>query len=258
MPDAARAFRRSRFAHRADAGRDARRARRPGPRLPDVLRRGTDRARGGVAPEASPVLRREALRAVPQLRPGRAARRGCTPRGARPCGQRRLAPRSRPRARTRADRNNPRARSCGGLALRAGGDARRLRLPARGGVSVQRTAGGRAVEPADELAVLRSDAILVAVLHRSLEALRERLRGRAVVQVLEPLLAGRADPLLLLSDIRHSREKARSSRAAAWYQRVPSLYSRGWMSAPAAGSHGRRRSSRSPPGSREYSASSGR
>jgi len=74
---------------------------------------------------------------------------------------------------------------------------------------VHRAAGSRAVEPADELTVLGGDAVLVAVLHRSLEALRERLRGRAVVQVLEPLLRGGANSLLLLSDVRHQREKAR-------------------------------------------------
>src|SRR5690242_6023076 len=123
---------------------------------------------------------------------------------------------------------------------------------------MHRPAGGRTVEPAHELTVLGGDAVLVAVLHRGLEALRERLRSRAVMQVLEPLLGGRPDPLLLLSDVRHSREKARSSRAAAWYQRVPSLYSRAWTSAPAAGSRGRRRSSRSPPASPGFSASSAR
>ena len=74
---------------------------------------------------------------------------------------------------------------------------------------MHRAAGSRAVEPADELTVLGGDAVLVAVLHRSLEALRERLRGRAVVQVLEPLLRGGANSLLLLSDVRHQREKAR-------------------------------------------------
>src|SRR4051794_22037924 len=68
---------------------------------------------------------------------------------------------------------------------------------------MQRAARNRAVEQPHELAVLGGDATLVAVPDGSLEALRQRLRGRAVVQVLEPLLGSGADALLLLLDVRH-------------------------------------------------------
>src|SRR5881394_1846959 len=88
--------------------------------------------------------------------------------------------------RLRAFRAKRRPQSVGATRLRFD-DARCLRLTARGSVAVHRAAGGCAVEPADELTVLGGDAVLVAVLHRSLETLGERLGRRAVVQVLEPL-----------------------------------------------------------------------
>ena len=54
----------------------------------------------------------------------------------------------------------------------------------------------------------RGDGLLVAVLDRRLEPLVERLGGRAVVQVLEPLAGGDGDAALLLFDVRHTEKKA--------------------------------------------------
>src|SRR5207302_2220211 len=79
----------------------------------------------------------------------------------------------------------------------------RLCLLARGGVSVQRAAGGGAVDPADELAVLGGDRVVVAFGHGALQPAGERLDGRAEPQVLEPLFGGDPDALLLLLDVRH-------------------------------------------------------
>ena len=59
----------------------------------------------------------------------------------------------------------------------------------------------------------RGAAVLVAVGDRRLEPLVERLGGRAVVQVLEPLAGGDRDAALLLLDVRHTREKAPTGRA---------------------------------------------
>ena len=48
---------------------------------------------------------------------------------------------------------------------------------------------------------------------RGLEPLRERLHGRAVAEVLQPLALGGPDPLFLLSECWPSRRKARTRRA---------------------------------------------
>src|SRR6185295_8690624 len=96
----------------------------------------------------------------------------------------------------------PRGR-CRELALRRRDEPGGLRLAARGGVPVQRAPGGGAIEPAYESAVLGLDLVLVPGGDRSFETLRQRLRGRAVAQVLEPLPGGRANALLLLVDVRH-------------------------------------------------------
>ena len=50
------------------------------------------------------------------------------------------------------------------------------------------------------------------------EALRDRLDRRVVAQVLDPLLGGRADTLLLLLNVGHLRTNARDARAPRWYQ----------------------------------------
>jgi hypothetical protein len=62
---------------------------------------------------------------------------------------------------------------------------------------VQSAPGRRAVEPADEFAVLGLNLLLVSGLHRRLQPFGEGLRGRLVAQVLEPLLGGCANALLL-------------------------------------------------------------
>jgi len=96
------------------------------------------------------------------------------------------------------------------LEARAG----RLRLAAGGGVAVQSTVGGGLVEPADELAAALLDDRLVAGVDGVLQPPHERLRGRAPAQVLRPLTGGLANALLLLSDVRHRREKARNGGRA--------------------------------------------
>ena len=59
--------------------------------------------------------------------------------------------------------------------------------------------------------MLGLDAILVARLDGRRKALRERLGRRAVVQVLQPLLGGSANALLLLLDVRHGVKNPRSA-----------------------------------------------
>jgi hypothetical protein len=65
---------------------------------------------------------------------------------------------------------------------------------------------GRAVDRADELAMLARNAVGIAFRCSDLEPLRERLDRRAVAEVLEAL--PRLDPhaLFLLLDVRHSKE----------------------------------------------------
>ena len=65
---------------------------------------------------------------------------------------------------------------------------------------------GRAVDRADELAMLGRNAVGIAFRCSDLEPLRERLDRRAVAEVLEAL--PRLDPhaLFLLLDVRHSKE----------------------------------------------------
>jgi hypothetical protein len=74
---------------------------------------------------------------------------------------------------------------------------------------MQRPARRCAIDPAHELAVLCGRASRLSVCDRCLEPPRQRLDGRSIAQVLEPLARGRADALLLLLDVRHEREKAR-------------------------------------------------
>ena len=177
------------------------------------------------------------------------------------------------------------------------------RLRAGGGGST-RGAGRRAAQPATSCAppVFRCSAPRATArsisltrlrarsrssprrpLRRRREALRQRLDRRAVAQVLEPLVGGGADALLLLRDVRHS-VKTPAQRARGWYQRrarrgrlpgrAPRIVPRGddvtatgpgdpptrpragrpVRAAGAAGSRSRRRSSRSRPRSRACSA----
>src|SRR5262249_48824746 len=84
------------------------------------------------------------------------------------------------------------------------GEARSLRLLAGGRVLVERSAGGGLVDPADELTMLRGHRLLVPVGYRPLQPSRQRLHGRAIAQVLEPLARSDPHPLLLLLNVRHS------------------------------------------------------
>jgi hypothetical protein len=72
---------------------------------------------------------------------------------------------------------------------------------------------GGLVDHAHELTVRRLDRLGLAVGHRSLETLRQRLHRRAVAEVLHPLTAGDDDALLLLLDVRHL-DSARALQAA--------------------------------------------
>src|SRR4029079_11080878 len=83
------------------------------------------------------------------------------------------------RSRSRARRE---LRELGG---RAGGELGRLRLLARRGVPVERTAGNRAVDQLHELTVPALDGRGVAALGGGRETLRQRLDRRAVAEVLE-------------------------------------------------------------------------
>ena len=84
---------------------------------------------------------------------------------------------------------------------RGAGQTGSLRLLAGGGVPVDRAAGSRPVDHADELAVLGLD--VRALIHGRAQAPRQRLDRRPVAQVLEPLAGGDTDALLLLLDVRH-------------------------------------------------------
>src|SRR6266516_2236540 len=97
--------------------------------------------------------------------------------------------------------------------LRAAEQPVRLRLLASGGVAVERPAGGRLVDRAHELAMLRGSALLVTVGDRALQALRQGLDRRAVAEVLEPLPSRGPHTFLLLLDVRHD-VKTPAPRAA--------------------------------------------
>src|SRR5207253_2060980 len=90
------------------------------------------------------------------------------------------------------------------LAGLTGDDPRGLRLAAGGGVAMESAARGSLVDPAHELAMLLVDLRLVPAVDRSPQALRQRLDGRAVAEVLQPLPRCEPDALLLLLDVRHS------------------------------------------------------
>src|SRR5215211_7789871 len=161
-------------------------------------------------------------------------------------------------------------------ALRAADDALGLRLLAGGGVLVDRATRGRSVDRAYELLVLGLDRGCITVRDGALEPLRERLDRRAVAKVLEPLARRDADTLLLLLDVRHTRECLGRSRPVGRVMvaealptiarncpRCPSsipLSTRPWpRSAPTdAGSRGRRPCSGPRPRCRVCSASSAR
>src|SRR6266567_3023007 len=120
---------------------------------------------------------------------------------------------------------------------------------------MESAARGRAIDPAHELAMLRRGALVLAGRNRRLEPLRERLDRRAVAEILEPLACGRADALLLLADVRHRVKKTRCRAGAAMVAEHVHILG-AWTSERAAGSPGRRRSSRSQPDSRGSSVSS--
>src|SRR5206468_1994648 len=110
------------------------------------------------------------------------------------------------------------ARSSGRrLGRRAGGEPRGLGLLAGGCVPVESAARRRPVDATDELGVLGGDLLGVALVDRVTKAPCQRLDGRAIAQILEPLAGGGADALLLLANVRHAllapvREKARYLR----------------------------------------------
>src|SRR6266576_652417 len=87
--------------------------------------------------------------------------------------------------------------------LRAAEQPGCLRLLARGGVAVERPAGGRLVDRAHELAMLCGSTLLVPFGDRSLQALCQGLDRRAVAEVLEPLPSRGPDTFLLLLDVGH-------------------------------------------------------
>ena len=62
--------------------------------------------------------------------------------------------------------------------------------------------------------MLGVDALPVARLNGGLKALRERLRGRAIAEILQPLYAGGPDALLLLLDVGHRVKRPASAGAA--------------------------------------------
>jgi hypothetical protein len=71
---------------------------------------------------------------------------------------------------------------------------------------VDRAARCSAIQPRDELLVLVRDAGVIALDDGGVQAPRERLRGRAEPEILEPLLSRGPDALLLLLDVGHSRK----------------------------------------------------
>ena len=63
--------------------------------------------------------------------------------------------------------------------------------------------------------MLGGDPVLVALVDSCPEPLGQRLHGRAVAQVLEPLAGGDPDALLLLANVGHS-VKTPAPRAGRW------------------------------------------
>ena len=96
-----------------------------------------------------------------------------------------------------------------------GDEPRRLRLLAAGGVRVQRALRGGLVDPAHERAVLGGDRVGVARVDGGLEALRQRLDGRAEADVLHALALGCPDTLLLLLMFGISKKEP-VERAGGW------------------------------------------
>jgi len=80
---------------------------------------------------------------------------------------------------------------------------------------MERSTCRRLVDRPDEPDVRRGDAVGVAVCDRIAQPPGERLHRRPVADVLEPILGGRADALLLLLDVRHFEAKPATSRAPA-------------------------------------------
>ena len=101
---------------------------------------------------------------------------------------------------------------------RFGHEPRGLRLLARGRVLVERAVRCGAVDPPLQRRVLVRDLILVAGLDGSLQPPRDRLDRRAVAEVVQPVLGGGSDALLLLLDVRHLKETPANMRARRWYQ----------------------------------------
>jgi hypothetical protein len=91
---------------------------------------------------------------------------------------------------------------------RAGDQSRRLRLLAGRLVGMDRFGRRGSVETANEVAVRRDSGVLVTLGDGSFEAPVERFRGRAIVQILEPLPGSDRDAPLLLLDVGHTVKKA--------------------------------------------------
>src|SRR5712691_891656 len=132
--------------------------------------------------------------------------RSLTGRSRGRAGSRRISSCSARWSTSRGDPTRRTGRYDRALGGRGGSELRCLRLLARRGVPVERTARGRAVDRADEFAVLRRDPLRVAVRGSRLEALRQRLDGRAVAEVLEALTSLSPYTLALLLDVRHSKK----------------------------------------------------
>src|SRR2546421_4728382 len=80
---------------------------------------------------------------------------------------------------------------------------------------MERSARRRLVDRPDEPDVRGGALLGVAAGDGLAQPPGQGLDGRAVADVLEPVLSGRADALLLLLDVRHSETKPATSRAPA-------------------------------------------
>src|SRR5207247_5159804 len=121
----------------------ARERRRARAALPEVRRGGRARKGCGAEAEDAPVRGGEGLRAGGELLGRGAGGRARPALRARRSGEGRLAAARRPRARARARRRDAPARRLRGL---AGGEPGGLRLAAGGGVLVERAVRGGPVE----------------------------------------------------------------------------------------------------------------